>query len=93
MLLDLYRLLKPRGYFSYSSPEAYMKDEEDLQIWNTMYDLVKCMCWRIASKRDYIYAFEMLAHCLCVLLVSISVGEEIKQGRAFTSAHGNFTTS
>jgi predicted SAM-dependent methyltransferase len=48
----LYRLLKPRGYFAYSSPEAYMKDEEYLQIWNAMNDLVKCMCWKIASKRD-----------------------------------------
>ena len=81
------------GYFAYFSPEAYMKDEEDLQIWNAMNDLVKRMCWKIASKRDQICAFEMLARCWCVLLVSISVGEEIKQGRSFTNAQGNFTTN
>eukprot|EP01018_Ginkgo_biloba_P025504 Gb_26012 [translate_table: standard] len=52
LLLELDRLLRPGGYFAYSSPEAYMKDEEDLQIWNAMSDLVKRMCWKIASKRD-----------------------------------------
>jgi SAM-dependent methyltransferase len=52
LLLELDRLLKPGGYFSYSSPEAYMKDEEDLLIWNAMRNLVKHMCWKIASKRD-----------------------------------------
>lgn len=52
LLLELDRLLKPGGYFAYSSPEAYMKDAEDLQIWNAMSNLVKRMCWKIASKRD-----------------------------------------
>eukprot|EP01018_Ginkgo_biloba_P030228 Gb_17864 [translate_table: standard] len=52
LLLELDRLLRPGGYFAYSSPEAYRQDEEDLQIWNAMSNLVKRMCWKIASKRD-----------------------------------------
>lgn len=52
LLLELDRLLRPGGYFVYSSPEAYMQDEENLQIWNAMSDLVKRMCWKVASKRD-----------------------------------------
>jgi hypothetical protein len=53
LLLELERLLKPEGYFAYSSLEAYMKDKEDILIWNALRNLVKHMCWKIASKRDH----------------------------------------
>ncbi|KAI3960125.1 hypothetical protein MKW98_016849 [Papaver atlanticum] len=52
LLLELDRLLRPGGYFAYSSPEAYAQDEEDLRIWKEMSALVERMCWRIASKRN-----------------------------------------
>ncbi|KEH41127.1 S-adenosylmethionine-dependent methyltransferase, putative [Medicago truncatula] len=52
LLLELDRVLRPGGYFAYSSPEAYAQDEEDLRIWREMSALVGRMCWRIASKRD-----------------------------------------
>ncbi|XP_050219285.1 probable methyltransferase PMT3 [Mercurialis annua] len=52
LLLELDRLLRPGGYFAYSSPEAYAQDEEDLRIWKEMSTLVERMCWRIASKKN-----------------------------------------
>ncbi|KAL0433265.1 UNVERIFIED_CONTAM: putative methyltransferase PMT8 [Sesamum latifolium] len=52
LLLELDRVLRPGGYFAYSSPEAYAQDEEDLRIWREMSALVERMCWRIASKRN-----------------------------------------
>ncbi|KAK6254753.1 hypothetical protein SCA6_016058 [Theobroma cacao] len=52
LLLELDRLLRPGGYFAYSSPEAYAQDEEDLRIWKEMSALVGRMCWRIAAKRN-----------------------------------------
>ncbi|KAL5990555.1 hypothetical protein ACLOJK_011457 [Asimina triloba] len=52
LLLELDRLLRPGGYFAYSSPEAYAQDEEDLRIWKEMSALVERMCWKIASKRN-----------------------------------------
>ncbi|KAJ4834294.1 hypothetical protein Tsubulata_028304 [Turnera subulata] len=52
LLLELDRLLRPGGYFAYSSPEAYAQDEEDLRIWKEMSTLVERMCWKIAAKRD-----------------------------------------
>ncbi|KAI4369700.1 hypothetical protein MLD38_018114 [Melastoma candidum] len=50
LLLELDRLLRPGGYFAYSSPEAYAQDEENLKIWKEMSTLVERMCWKIASK-------------------------------------------
>ncbi|XP_076910745.1 putative methyltransferase PMT9 [Bidens hawaiensis] len=52
LLLELDRLLRPGGYFVYSSPEAYAHDEENRRIWNAMHDLFKRMCWRVVSRRD-----------------------------------------
>lgn len=52
LLLELDRLLRPGGYFAYSSPEAYAQDEENLKIWKEMSALVERMCWRIASKMN-----------------------------------------
>jgi len=52
LLLELDRLLRPGGYFAYSSPEAYAQDEEDLRIWKEMSALVERMCWKIAEKRN-----------------------------------------
>lgn len=52
LLLELDRLLRPGGFFVYSSPEAYAHDPENRRIWNAMYDLLKRMCWRVVSKKD-----------------------------------------
>ncbi|KAE8665122.1 putative methyltransferase PMT8 [Hibiscus syriacus] len=52
LLLELDRILRPGGYFAYSSPEAYAQDEEDLRIFRAMSTLVERMGWKIAAKRD-----------------------------------------
>lgn len=52
LLLELDRLLRPGGYFVYSSPEVYAQDAENRQIWNALHDLLKRMCWRVVSKKD-----------------------------------------
>ncbi|KAM6565121.1 hypothetical protein CsatB_025119 [Cannabis sativa] len=58
LLLELDRVLKPGGYFVYSSPEAYAQDEEDLRIWKEMSTLVERMCWKIASKKNQTVIWE-----------------------------------
>ncbi|KAJ7970740.1 S-adenosyl-L-methionine-dependent methyltransferases superfamily protein [Quillaja saponaria] len=52
LLLELDRLLRPGGYFVYSSPEAYAHDPENRRIWNSMHDLLGRMCWRVVAKKD-----------------------------------------
>lgn len=58
LLLELDRVLRPGGYFAYSSPEAYAQDEEDLRIWKEMSTLVERMCWKIASKKNQTVIWE-----------------------------------
>lgn len=52
LLLELDRLLRPGGYFVYSSPEAYAQDVENQRIRNAMYDLLSRMCWRVVSRKE-----------------------------------------
>ncbi|KAK9108439.1 hypothetical protein Syun_024450 [Stephania yunnanensis] len=52
LLLELDRVLRPGGYFVYSSPEAYAIDEENRRIRSVMYDILKRMCWSVVSKKD-----------------------------------------
>lgn len=52
LLLELDRLLRPGGYFVYSSPEAYAHDPENRRIWTAMSNLLRRMCWRIVVKQD-----------------------------------------
>ncbi|XP_020081935.1 probable methyltransferase PMT9 isoform X2 [Ananas comosus] len=52
LLMELDRVLRPGGYFVYSSPEAYAPDAKNRRIWSAMSDLVRRMCWRIASKKN-----------------------------------------
>ncbi|KAK1694803.1 hypothetical protein QYE76_011500 [Lolium multiflorum] len=52
LMLELDRLLRPGGYFAYSSPEAYAQDEEDRRIWKEMSSLAERMCWTIAEKKN-----------------------------------------
>ncbi|KAA8530171.1 hypothetical protein F0562_004880 [Nyssa sinensis] len=52
LLLELDRLLRPGGYFVYSSPEAYAHDSVNQRIGNAMHDLLRRMCWRVVSRRD-----------------------------------------
>ncbi|KAG8634951.1 hypothetical protein MANES_17G110500v8 [Manihot esculenta] len=52
LLLELDRLLRPGGYFAYSSPEAYAHDPQNRRIGNAMHDLLKRMCWRVVVRKD-----------------------------------------
>jgi SAM-dependent methyltransferase len=52
LMLELDRLLRPGGYFAYSSPEAYAQDEEDRRIWGEMSSFAERMCWKIAEKKN-----------------------------------------
>ncbi|KAL3690937.1 hypothetical protein R1sor_004588 [Riccia sorocarpa] len=50
LLLEVDRLLRPGGYFAWSSPAAYRENEADRQEWAAMTTLVKNMCWTEAAK-------------------------------------------
>ncbi|XP_050223866.1 probable methyltransferase PMT9 [Mercurialis annua] len=67
LLLELDRLLRPGGYFAYSSPEAYAHDPENQRIGNAMHDLFKRMCWRVAARKDQTVIWQKSTSNSCFL--------------------------
>ncbi|KAL1193952.1 putative methyltransferase PMT6 [Cardamine amara subsp. amara] len=51
LLKEVHRLLRPNGYFVYSSPPAYRKDKEYPMIWDQLVNLTAAMCWKLISRK------------------------------------------
>ncbi|KAL1192466.1 putative methyltransferase PMT6 [Cardamine amara subsp. amara] len=51
LLKEVHRLLRPNGYFVYSSPPAYRKDKEYPMIWDQLVNLTTAMCWKLNSRK------------------------------------------
>ncbi|KAJ7542572.1 hypothetical protein O6H91_09G001300 [Diphasiastrum complanatum] len=50
LLLEVDRLMRPGGYFTWSSPPAYKDDDEDRRVWKDMDSVARRLCRSIAAK-------------------------------------------
>ncbi|CAN8269501.1 unnamed protein product [Cochlearia groenlandica] len=50
LLKEVHRLLRPNGYFVYSSPPVYRKDKEYPMIWDKLVNITTAMCWKLISR-------------------------------------------
>lgn len=51
LLKEVHRLLRPNGFFVYSSPPAYRNDKEYPMIWDKLVNLTSAMCWKLISRK------------------------------------------
>ena len=51
LLKEVHRLLRPNGYFVYTSPPAYRNDKEYPVIWDKLVSLANSMCWKLVSRK------------------------------------------
>ncbi|KAH0855213.1 LOW QUALITY PROTEIN: hypothetical protein HID58_020391, partial [Brassica napus] len=51
LLKEVHRLLRPNGYFVYTSPPAYRNDKEYPMIWDKLVSLANSMCWKLVSRK------------------------------------------
>lgn len=51
LLKEVHRLLRPNGYFVYTSPPAYRNDKEYPMIWDKLVSLTNSMCWKLVSRK------------------------------------------
>ncbi|XP_068315152.1 probable methyltransferase PMT26 [Pyrus communis] len=49
LLLELNRVLRPGGFFVWSATPIYQKLAEDVEIWKSMKELTKAICWELLS--------------------------------------------
>ncbi|GBG80217.1 hypothetical protein CBR_g30584 [Chara braunii] len=58
LLVEVNRLLRPGGYFVWSSPPAYSHDPEDVKNWGLMKDLTDRMCWKVVAQKHQSAIFQ-----------------------------------
>ncbi|XP_065848283.1 probable pectin methyltransferase QUA2 [Euphorbia lathyris] len=51
-LIEVDRVLKPGGYFVWTSPLTNARNKEKLKRWNFVQDFAKNLCWEMLSNQD-----------------------------------------
>ncbi|KAH1152875.1 hypothetical protein GYH30_048807 [Glycine max] len=47
---DVFRILRPGGFFAWSATPVYRDDQRDWEVWNAMVTVTKAMCWTVVAK-------------------------------------------
>ncbi|KAG5410281.1 hypothetical protein IGI04_006600 [Brassica rapa subsp. trilocularis] len=52
LLVEVDRVLKPGGYFVWTSPLTNARNKEDIKRWNFVHDFAESICWTLLSQQD-----------------------------------------
>ncbi|XP_010472034.1 PREDICTED: probable pectin methyltransferase QUA2 [Camelina sativa] len=52
LLVEVDRVLKPGGYFVWTSPLTNARSKENLKRWNFIHDFAESICWTILPQQD-----------------------------------------
>lgn len=52
LLVEIDRVLKPGGYFVWTSPLTNARNKESLKRWNFVHDFAESICWTLLSQQD-----------------------------------------
>lgn len=51
-LIEVDRVLRPGGYFVWTSPLINARNKENLKRWNFVRDFAENICWEMLSQQD-----------------------------------------
>lgn len=52
LLIEVDRVLKPGGYFVWTSPLTNARNKENQKRWNFVLDFAENLCWEMLSQQD-----------------------------------------
>ncbi|KAL1204208.1 putative pectin methyltransferase QUA2 [Cardamine amara subsp. amara] len=52
LLVEIDRVLKPGGYFVWTSPLTNSRNKENLKRWNFVHDFAESICWTLLPQQD-----------------------------------------
>ncbi|CAN8233957.1 unnamed protein product [Cochlearia groenlandica] len=52
LLVEVDRVLKPGGYFVWTSPLTNARNKESLKRWNFVHDFAESICWTLLNQQD-----------------------------------------
>lgn len=69
LLLEVDRVLKPGGYFVWTSPltnpQAFLRNKENQKRWNFVRDFVENLCWELVSQQDETVVWKKTSKASC----------------------------
>ncbi|CAH2067802.1 unnamed protein product [Thlaspi arvense] len=77
LLVEVDRVLKPGGYFVWTSPLTNARNKEDLKRWNFVHDFAESICWKLLSQQDKTVVWKKTINTKCYSSRSPGVGPSV----------------
>lgn len=65
LLIEVDRVLKPGGYFVWTSPLTNARNKENLKKWNFIRDYAANLCWEMLSQQDETVVWKKTSKTSC----------------------------
>ncbi|XP_010535445.1 PREDICTED: probable pectin methyltransferase QUA2 [Tarenaya hassleriana] len=77
LLIEADRVLKPGGYFVWTSPLTNARNKENLKRWNFVHDFAESLCWDLLSQQDETVVWKKTSKTNCYSSRKPGVGPSI----------------
>ncbi|KAG5381223.1 hypothetical protein IGI04_029065 [Brassica rapa subsp. trilocularis] len=76
-LVEIDRVLKPGGYFVWTSPLTNARSKEDVKRWNFVHDFAESICWTLLSQQDKTVVWKKTTKTKCYSSRKPGVGPSV----------------
>ncbi|KAH0853641.1 hypothetical protein HID58_093013 [Brassica napus] len=76
-LVEIDRVLKPGGYFVWTSPLTNARSKEDLKRWSFVRDFAESICWSLLSQQDKTVVWKKTTKTKCYSSRKPGVGPSV----------------
>ncbi|KAG2282051.1 hypothetical protein Bca52824_053271 [Brassica carinata] len=77
LLVEVDRVLKPGGYFVWTSPLTNARNKEDIKRWNFVHDFAESICWTLLSQQDKTVVWKKTVKTKCYSSRKPGVGPSV----------------
>uniref|UniRef100_A0A1J3EDY1 Methyltransferase n=1 Tax=Noccaea caerulescens TaxID=107243 RepID=A0A1J3EDY1_NOCCA len=77
LLVEIDRVLKPGGYFVWTSPLTNARNKENLKRWNFIHDFAESICWTLLSQQDKTVVWKKTIKTKCYSARKPGVGPSV----------------
>ncbi|CAH8309656.1 unnamed protein product [Eruca vesicaria subsp. sativa] len=77
LLVEIDRVLKPGGYFVWTSLLTNARSKDDLKRWNFVYHFAESICWTLLSQQDKTVVWKKTTKTKCYSSRSPGVGPSV----------------
>ncbi|KAH0919180.1 hypothetical protein HID58_026840 [Brassica napus] len=77
LLVEVDRVLKPGGYFVWTSPLTNARNKDDLKRWNFVHDFAESICWTLLSQQDKTVVWKKTIKTKCYSARKPGVGPSV----------------